>query len=233
MEHDNLYKSPDGAALRFFEEPKKNNFASDQHGRPIFDKCLMVEVITPGSRESIPVFELERTFAEETGITQPRRSPKYEQYREQIAAFRSGRQSLELQGTPLSAWPALDVAQVASCEHAGIFTVDALAALPDSRFSALGPGARDLVVKAQSFLAAASGAAPSQALAVENEQLKTDNERLIGEVAALSQRLTTAEQSLAAAQSGSTPPPPPPPPPPPTPAAKAGKGDKAGLDPII
>jgi hypothetical protein len=231
VDHDNLYKSSDGAALRFFEEPKKNNFASDQHGRPIFDKCLMVEVITPGSRESIPVFELERIFAEETGITQPRRNPKYAQYEEQIKAFRSGRKSLELQGTPLSAWPALDVAQVASCEHAGIFTVDALAALPDSRFSALGPGARDLVVKAQAFLSAASGAAPSQALAVENEHLKTENERLTGEVAALSQRLSTAEANLAAAQTGSTPPPPPPPPPPP--ALKAGKAGKSELDPII
>jgi hypothetical protein len=198
MDIDGLYKSKDGAALRFFEEPRQNNAASEKCGRPIFDQCLLVEVITPGQRESAPVFELERVFAEETGIGTPRRSAKYVEYAEQIKAYRDGSESVEMRGTPLKAWPPITSGMAASCAHAGIYTVEALAALPDSRFSALGPGARSLVDRAKVFLDAAAGNAPTEALAAENAQLRTDNERLTNDVQALSQRLTALEKAAPA-----------------------------------
>lgn len=200
---DGLYKTDDGAALRFYEEATQNNFASEKAGRVIYDTCLMCEVITPGSRESYPVFELERVYAEEVGIKEPARSPKFAEYSKQIEAFRNGGGGADLRGTPLTAWPAISVAIAATCQHVGIFTVEALAALPESRFGAVGPGARSLVERAKAFIAAAEGNAPTEALAAENVQLRADNERLTGDVTALSARLTALEQATPAV----TPPP--------------------------
>jgi hypothetical protein len=49
----------------------------------------------------------------------------------------------------------MTVALVATANAAGIYTVEALAALPDTRFSAFGPGARALVEQAKAFCEAA------------------------------------------------------------------------------
>jgi hypothetical protein len=186
MDIHGLYRTADGSALRFYEEPKQNNAASEKHGRPIFDQCLMVEVITPGQRESCPVFELERIFAEEVGIDTPRRSHKYREYEAQIKAYREGSDDKDMRGTPIDQWPALNVAQAAACKHAGIFTVEALAALPDSRYPALGPGARSLVERAKAYIDKANNNAATEALAAENAQLRDDMKRLQETVAQLS-----------------------------------------------
>lgn len=217
MDIDGLYKSDDGCALRFFVEPQQNNHASAQYGRPIFDECLMVEVIAPGSRESSPVFELERKFAEEVGIAAPRRHPvKYREYEKQIKSFREGSDSADLRGTPLTAWPAISTALAASCKHAGVYTVEALAALPDSRLNVLGPGARSLVTRAQQFLEAANGNADTERLAAENAELRTDLERVRTEMRELSARLMSPPAADLPPPSqglpdltGSNPPPPP------------------------
>jgi hypothetical protein len=155
------------------KKPCRTILPPEKFGRPIFDTCLMCEVITPGSRESYPVFELERKYADEVGITEPARSPKYAEYSRQIDAFRNGNGGADLRGTPLTAWPAVSVAIAATCQHAGIFTVEALAALPESRFSAVGPGARSLVERAKAFIAAAEGNAPTEALAAGELALST------------------------------------------------------------
>lgn len=172
---DNILKSSDGAALRFFYDTRPNAFQSERHGRPLYDKVLMVEVITPGSRESCPVFELEREFCEEAGLSN-RTSVKYTEYKAQVDVFKSGAANHEMRGTPLKAWPSMDAALCASLEHAGVFTVEGLAALPDEKFRVVGPGARAWVDRAKAFLAAAAGNAPSEALAAELAQVRKDGE---------------------------------------------------------
>lgn len=177
--HEGLYKGPDGEALRFYIEAEENPAASNRAGRPIFDECLYVEVITPGSRESAPVFLVERKYAEEVGIAAPQRGPKYEQYKPQVELYRNGSMGgTDVRGTPLAAWPRMTAALVATAHYAGIYTVEALAALPDSRFSAFGPGARNLVEQAKAFCEAADGNAPTERLAAENAELRADVNRL-------------------------------------------------------
>jgi hypothetical protein len=139
------------------------------------------------------VFILERKYAEEVGISEPYRSHKYEQYKELIDAYRNGREGTDVRGTPLQAWPRMTVSLVATAKAAGIYTVEALAALPDTRFAAFGPGARSLVEQAKAFCRAAAGNAPTEALAAENEQLRTDLADLRKQLADLS-ALMTAQQ---------------------------------------
>jgi hypothetical protein len=174
--NDGLFKADDGSALRFYIEAEQNNGASEKHGRPIFDECLFVEVISPGSRESSPVFLLERKYADEVGVDEPYRAPQYDRFKKQIDAYRNGTDTVDVRGTPLAAWPRMTTSMVATANHAGIYTVEALSALPESRFGAFGPGARALVEQAKAFVQAAAGNAPTEALAAENAQLRADLE---------------------------------------------------------
>jgi hypothetical protein len=225
-----LYKGKEGEAVRLYVEPEENAAASQKAGRPIFDEILYAEVTSPGQKESAPVFILERKYADEVGIAEPYRSPKFEQYRELVDAYRNGREGTDVRGTPLSAWPRMTVALVATAQAAGIYTVEALAALPDTRFAAFGPGARSLVEQAKAFCEAAAGNAPTEALAAENEQLRTDLADLRRQLADLSD-LMTAQQAPQAAQTAPEPTkavePPAPPPEAPVAAPEAPKGGKA------
>jgi hypothetical protein len=203
--NEKLFKTDDGAALRFYEEAEQNNAATDRCGRPIFDQILFVEVITPGSRESAPVFICERTYAAEVGIEEPQRTDYYERYRRQIEAYRSGTQNIDVSGTPLASWPRMTVALVATAAAAGIFTVEGLAELPDANLHKFGPGARGLRDQAKAFVDAAAGNAPLEALAAENSQLRDEIEQLRAAVEALGGGAQADTQQQVA------PPPPPPP----------------------
>jgi hypothetical protein len=218
MVNERLFKTDDGAALRFYEEAEQNNFASQSQGRAIFDQVLYVEVITPGSRESAPVFICERLYAPEVGIAEPARTEYYDRFRKQIEAYRDGTTGVALAGTPLEAWPRMTVALIATLRACGVFTIEGLAEVSDGNLSKIGPGARELRSQAQTFIKAASGNAESEKLAAENVQLREELEQLKSTVAQLAASTTTAETA---------PPPPPPPPPvqPPAKAAKAGGGN--------
>jgi hypothetical protein len=193
MLNQGLYKGKDGEAVRLYVEPEENAAASARCGRPIYDEVLYAEVTSPGQKESSPVFILERKYANEVGIDQPERSHKYDQYKELVDAYRTGHEGVDVRGTPLSAWPRMSVALVATAAHAGIHTVEALAALPETRFSAFGPGARALVEQAKAFVQAAEGNAPTEALAAENQQLRIDLADVRKQLSDLSARLTAQD----------------------------------------
>lgn len=193
-----LYKADDNSALRFFYEPSKNNFVSEREARPVYDSVLYVEVMTPGSKESAPVFELERTFCKEAGIKEPRQSQHYFKYAKQVNAFKAAVDGGALQGTPLSAWPQIDRALAATLHAAKIFTVEALADVPDSALPVLGMGGRTLRSQAAAWLAAAKDSAPSAALVAENEKLRAELADARQAQKALSDRLTALEAKQAA-----------------------------------
>lgn len=193
MEDNRMYKGPDGTALRFFYAPSKNNHASTKHGRPIYDKVLLLEVLTPGSNESMPQIEMERTFCEESGIKEVRRNAKYcEKYAEQLRNFKENNEGGALSGTPLSQWPAIDVAQAATLKAMNIHTVQQLAQVQDSHLFNLGTGARHLREMARSFTLLGGNGTDNSALLAEKVNLETEVERLKGEVKELNDRLTVA-----------------------------------------
>mgnify|MGYP003385501055 FL=1 len=211
---DGLLKADDGAALRFFEKADKNNFQSERQGRPVFDNVVCVEVLTPGSKESSPVFEIERRYNEFSGIPDPQYTQYHAKYRKQFEAWRGGGDSADFRGTPLSAWPALDAAMIATLNEGRVYTVEGLAAISDDKLRVLGMEGRTLRDRAIQFLAAASGNAVGEGLAADNVNLHEDNERLTGEVARLDSEVARLTDELNAARGGQ--------PPAPTPAK--GKG---------
>jgi hypothetical protein len=191
---DQIYKGDDGTAIRFYYGPIKNNFQSECHGRAIFDKILYADVMTPGSNESSPTFEIERTYCEEAKA-QPERSPKYAQYEKQVEAFKSQSGEHLSGGTPLEQWPQVDVAQVATMKALGIHTVEMLAGVSDNALQNIGMGGRVLRDQAVAYMNTRQFGMPTAQMAAETTHLREEVERLQGEVVDLAGRLEVALQS--------------------------------------
>lgn len=176
-----LYKTDDGNFVRFEETTARNEAASAEAGRPIFDKVLLATVLVPGSRQEA-VHEIERSFVD--GSVR-RRDATAQRFEKQLAAFRASHASRDLTGTPVEQWPSLDVRQIAELRALGVFTVEALAALSDAGLQRLGPGGRVLQDKAVAWLEAAKGSAHAEHLAVELARRDAEIARLSGQVAEL------------------------------------------------
>lgn len=199
---DPQYKTPEGAALRIWREAAQNRFLTEQHGRPLFDECLFVEVITPGSRDSTPVFEVERVFcAEANRDGNPKRSPKYGEYAQFIENFKAGEtHDASLAGTPLSQWPEMTRSMVATLKAANIFTLEALAALPDTKLTVVGPDGRTWREKAKAYVENAKNGAYATELAGRLEATNSALDAALEREKLLAQRVQQLETAAATGQ---------------------------------
>lgn len=200
-DNDPQYKTEDGSALRIWRDTAKNNFHSEKAGRPVFDEVIYVEVISPGSPSSIPVFEVKRFFCKEADM-EPKKSSKYEQFARFIEAFEAGDNSDQsLSGTPLKEWAEISRSMAASLQASQIYTVDALANLPDTALIKVGPDGRTWREKAKAYLETAKNSGYATALAADVQNLRDQLEARTTELLAMATRV----QELEAAQSGASP----------------------------
>lgn len=186
---DRIFKAPDGNALRFFEEAIKNNFQSEAHGRPLFDNMVYVEVMTPGSNESIPRFEVERTYCPEAGKGKGpygrmvERTQYYERYKQAFEQYRAEEDGIGVEGTPLDQWSLLDKGTAASFKALGIFSVEMLANVADGNLGNLGTGGMTLREQARQHLQSRQFGIPTAQLAAEKSHLEAEVTRLTRELA--------------------------------------------------
>ncbi len=190
MDGDRIFKSPDGAALRFFEEPVKNNFQSEKHGRPLFDNMLYVEVITPGSNESIPRFEVERTYCPEVGKGDGpnkrivERTAYYDRFKEAVEKYKSEDAGAVVDGTPLDQWPLIDKGTAQGYKALGIWTVEMLSGISDGNLGNLGIGGQVMREQAKQWLISRQFGVPSAQLAADKANLEQEVARLTRELEA-------------------------------------------------
>lgn len=191
----------------------QNNFLSEREGRALFDEVIMVEVISPGSRDSTPVFEVVRKFAPELNHNPGFiHSAQYAVYKSFIEDFEKNEDNdtSSMAGTPLSQWPEMTRVMAASLKAQNIFTVDALASLPDTKLIAVGPDGRTWREKAKAYIESAKGNAYSTALAADLERAKADlveKDGQIKELAAQIAALQAAVGGLGGSTGAVTPPP--------------------------
>lgn len=177
MDDLNLFRGDDGTALRFFSKPIKNNFLSEKAGRPVFDTGIYVEIITPGSTESVPEMLIQRTFAAEAG-TGPDGERKVERtnyakrFEKQFEAYMKNTGEHAVDGTPITAWPLIDAGTAATLKAQGVFTVEGLADVSDANLQNLGVGGRHLRDKAKAFLTARQFSIPVAQQAAETAELR-------------------------------------------------------------
>lgn len=208
---DPQFITADGSAIRIWRDTVKNVPQSTAHGRPLFDEVIFVEHITPGSGGSTPVFEVERIFCEEANHV-PMLGTKYDAYAEQIARFKAADSEVTglMAGTPLKEWPEISRSMAASLSAQKVFTVEALANLPDTLLIICGPDGRTLRTKAAAFLASTKDGDHAGKLAVALEASEANNKRLTDDLSSLSEQVTALQAQLAGmAQLPADPPPPP------------------------
>jgi hypothetical protein len=152
----------DGLFPRFYLVAEEDRPASLEAGRPIFREVEMVEIHRAGDRLTTVVA---RVNDDHRG-----RWPQL------YTAFSEGR-TQAVEGTPLEQWPSLGVSRVAELKALNIHTVEHLAEISDTALQNL-MGGNSLRAQARAYIDAARGNAPHQALAVENEALKQEIERL-------------------------------------------------------
>lgn len=174
----------------FWWETKRNDIASKKLGRPVYDRILRSEIRSPGLKTQIHTPEIEihytdfgtdkepldppieRVRARMSGILQDGRELTMRESLKQFLDAWEGTTAMPEGGTPLEAWPrTADVSLVASLKESGIYTVENLADLPDSRLGVLPMGGRDLREQAKVFIAAAKGSAEYSGIIAQNVEL--------------------------------------------------------------
>lgn len=201
---DPQFRNADGCAIRIWTDPVENPFQSEKQGRPIFDEGIYVEVIAPGSKGSTPVFLVERTYHESVGLP-PQKSPQYEQFADQIKAYKDNESTTGLTGTPLAEWPEVSRSMAASLRASEIYTVEALAALPDNKLTVVGPDGRTWRTKAITWLESTKDAGLATALAVQLEQAKEREARMQEQLDAMAGQIALLSGATGAAKPSKAP----------------------------
>lgn len=190
MHSDPQYKTDDGSALRIWRDAAQNNFLTEREGRPIFDEVVYVEVISPGSGNSAPIFEVVRVLSPEMGINTPKHGVQYAQFKKYIEDFNeSEKHDASLSGTPLSQWSEITRTMVASMKAQKIFTIDALASLPDSKLHVVGPDGRTWREKAKAYIENAKTNSYATSIAADLEHERQKSADLQSQVAALADQV--------------------------------------------
>jgi hypothetical protein len=160
--------------VRFYRKPIEIPSKSADAGRPIFEERDFVKIMVPGDKDTVidrEVWDDPYNAMSDTG-----RWPKlYE-------AFKSGRDQLEISGTPLSILatlrpPILSEAHVEEFKPFGVHTAEQLVAIPDA-VGAKFMGIQDLKRKVQQFLDAAKSEAPVAHLRAKLDEKENEVEAL-------------------------------------------------------
>jgi hypothetical protein len=114
-----------GLAVKFYKEPKKNEFRSEKEGRPIFEEVMMIHIVMPGNN----LFDVKAPVRED----HKRRFPI------QWAHFQNNQSGDPMMiGTPLEQWPLLGTVQVQELKGLRFYTVESIANASDATLQRVG-----------------------------------------------------------------------------------------------
>lgn len=158
-----------GLIVQFYMESEHQPAKSREQGRPIFKDVPYLWIRFPGDRNR----EVKRRVDMRgvRGIPDPERFPR------QWALFQNQQEQVQ-EGTPLEEFAPLSRSIALNYKGLNIFTVENLAAVPDSALSGMGHGAREHRDQAKAWLEAAKDSAATTKLAQENKVLKDEIEAL-------------------------------------------------------
>jgi hypothetical protein len=169
-----------GITPQFFVEFQPNPRKSEIEGRPICDEVELCRILIAGDNQNEHV--------EPVTEATKRRFP------EAYAAWKAGRKERLIEGTPLRQWAPIPPIKIAELEALNVFSVEALAGLPDNL---LGRGfdLREWRTKAEAWLANAKDTAAVMRYAAENDRMRDE----IAEMRKQFKRLAERVEQIAAA----------------------------------
>lgn len=171
-------RDTEGLSVRFEKRPKRNEKASLEAGRPIYDEVDYIEIRAPGDKDNIvhrPVTESDKL----------RFATQYRRWQS------TGGDGEALTGTPLAEWPAVSRSQVEELRYFGVRTVEQLAAVTDGNLKNVGPLLM-LRQKARDFVAKAKDEAP---MAQMRDELAAKDMRIAHLEAQMAEVLAEAKKS--------------------------------------
>lgn len=160
----------------FYFEPIKNPSKTAEEGRPIFDQVECVKLFVAGDQLN--------------QITSPVDERIRERFPVQYAAWRDKKEAMHISGTPIRQWPLLQPNQIAEFEALKIFSVEALAQVPDVSLMK-SQGLREWRDKAKVWLETNKDANVAVKYAEENARLRDDMEVLKKQLVELSEQVVS------------------------------------------
>ncbi len=176
---ENLY-------AEFYIKPVKQNFASEEAGRPIFSDVVYVKIMTPSDQ----LTQIDTIAREDHKARFPR----------QWAYFQNKQAGVQqVVGTPVGEWPQLTASAAEELRALKFFTVELIANANDGQLQKIGMIAgmspHSLRDKARAFLNLANDSAEEAKREAELEALRQENERLKAET---EKRLAEMQEQLKA-----------------------------------
>ncbi len=176
---ENLY-------AEFYVKPVKQNFASEEAGRPIFADVVYVKIMTPSDQ----LTQIDTIAREDHKARFPRQWMYFQNKQ-------AGQQ--QVIGTPVGEWPQLTASAAEELRALKFFTVELIANANDSQLQKIGMIAgmspHSLREKARAFLNLANDSAEEAKREAELEALRQENERLKAET---EKRLAEMQEQLKA-----------------------------------
>jgi hypothetical protein len=159
---ENLY-------AEFYIKPVKQNFASEEAGRPIFQDVVYVKIMTPSDQ----LTQIDTIAREDHKARFPRQWMHFQNKQ-------AGQQ--QIVGTPVGEWPQLTASAAEELRALKFFTVELVANANDSQLQRIGMIAgmspNSLRDKARAFLNLANDSAEEAKREAEIAELKAENERI-------------------------------------------------------
>lgn len=166
----------------FFLEPTLNPKRTAEEGRPIYDDQERVRLFVAGDPYN--------------QVVHPVDQEKRERFPEAYRAFKEKRE-MHIEGTPIRQWALLTPANIAEFEAIKIFSVEALAQVPDSSLQRV-MGLREWREKAKTWLAVNKDSAAAVKYAEENVRLNDEIGELKRQMAELGAQVTAMNRQQAA-----------------------------------
>ena len=162
-----------GVTPVFHVRPFKNAAKTAEAGRPIFDELECVMILVAGSTE--------QTVKPVDDAIKARFPTEYD-------AWLKKRESRTVSGTPIKQWPLLQPIQIAEFEALNIFSVEALAQIPDVSLQKA-QGLREWREKARAWLETSKDGALAAKYAEENLSLRDEIAEMRKQVQALNDQV--------------------------------------------
>lgn len=170
-----------GLHVEFYIEAVKQDFLSEQEGRPIYKDTEFVKILIPGDKN----YSAERVATENDK----------QRFALEYARFKNGlKEEEQAIGTPLKVWPSMTRSMVKEFASFNVHTVEQLASMSDTAKQAFGMGALEWSRKARAFLDVAGNSADAERYATENEALKQQIADLQKQFAELSAKVDTEKR---------------------------------------
>ncbi len=165
--------------VRFYRRWVQNNSKSEQEGHPVGEEFDYVEIRGLGQDKTV----VDRKAEVKDQIEYSREWDLYQRGLEQVA-----------EGTPLREWPVMTHGEIVRLNSYGVHTIEAMVALSDAGLQQIGPGTRQLQLRAKAFLEEDAPKAAMANLRVQNDELRAEKERFTNENLRLQARIVELEE---------------------------------------